>query len=75
MIESFVSAIGNRAISKKRSETASAGINQRVMATHVQIGFLLSRETGIRQILSRGAASDRDSSGRITDLLQLIVGN
>src|SRR5581483_11388174 len=77
MIESFVGAIGDRSINKERSETASAVIDERVMSAHVQIGFLLSRETGIWQILSRGTASDGDSSGRIALAaagLQFIVG-
>ena len=60
MVEAFVSAIRDRAVSKERGKAASAGMEQRVAALHIEIGLLLAGEARVRQVLRRGAAAHGD---------------
>jgi hypothetical protein len=57
MIEAFLLAITNGAIGEKRRVTFAARIDDCVLTRNVKIGFLLTRETGFRQIFRRGAAA------------------
>src|SRR5205814_9173459 len=60
MIETFLLAITDRSISKKRRVTFAASIDDCVLAADIEIGLLLARETRLRQILRGGAAALRD---------------
>ena len=61
MIEPFIDAIGNGAISKQRGQALLAGVEQRPLAANVQIRFLLPGEARIRHLLldDRQAEEDR----------------
>ena len=58
--EPFEHAVGDRPVGEERGIAATAGVKQGSLAPDVQIGFLLTGETGIRQILGRGAGADGD---------------
>jgi len=53
-------SIGNRTVCEERSKAALTRIDERLFSLDVEVGLLLTRETCIREILSRSAASHRD---------------
>ena len=59
MIKTLLFAIANCAIGKERRVTFAARFDDCVLAGDIQESFLLSGETRLRQILSRGAAAHR----------------
>jgi hypothetical protein len=74
VIESLVDAVRDRPILEQGGKTALARIEQRVPALHVQVGFLLTGEAGIRQVFRRRAAPDRDRNVLDRRIVQLRVG-
>ncbi len=59
VVEASVGAIRDRPVGKERREAAPAGVQERSLALHVQIRFLLAGKTCVGQILSGGAAAHR----------------
>ena len=62
VIEALVHAIGNGAVVEQRGEHLVHGAQHAGLAAHVEEGFLLAGEGGLRQVLGggRGAHRDRD---------------
>lgn len=59
MIEAFVDTVVNRPIGEETGETTTAGIEELILASYVEIGLLLSGETRGWCILRRGRAAHR----------------
>ena len=57
MVKTLVHSIRDGPIGKQRCIATSTGVPQGNFTDHIQIGFLLSRETGIGQVLCCGAAA------------------
>jgi hypothetical protein len=51
MVEALVDSVVDRTIGEQAREAASARIQQYLLPAHVEVGLVLSREAGGRQVL------------------------
>ncbi len=61
VVEALVAAVADRAVGEQRGLTAPHGIDQHLLAAHVEVGVVLAGEAGGRQVLGGGRAAHRDA--------------
>ena len=61
VIEVALDAIADRPVGEERGEAALVGVDQQRLAAHVQVGVVLAREAGGRQILRGGRGAHGDA--------------
>ena len=74
MIESPVRPIDDGAVGEERGEAATDRIEEHALAVDVEVGFLLSCEAGLGQVLSGGAAADGDIAIGAVARFELSIG-
>jgi hypothetical protein len=74
MIETLVDTIVDAPIGEQAGEAALTGIQHQRLTVHVEIGFLLSRKTRGRQVLSRRRTAYRYTELRPVLFLERMIG-
>ena len=69
MVEALGLAIGDRPVGEEGGIAAPAGVEERLAAANVEVGFLLSGEARLGQVLRGGARAHRDVEGTLALLL------